>query len=208
MTDFHKQQADRFMLWVDAVGGFLVCLADEVVLGQPVHCGSVDIPILGDISSRHACIRRDGEGYLLEATRDVQVDGRPVSRAALLQDGSRITLGKAVRLQFRRPHALSATVRIDFASRHRTEPSADAVLLMADACILGPDPRSHVVCRDWPHEVILYRQGDEIYCRTRGMPPGGTFEIDGVACQGKGRITRNSHVEGKGFSLNLEQLGP
>ncbi len=36
----------------------------------------------------------------------------------------------------------------------------------------GARPASHVVCRDWPHEVILYRQGDELYCRTRGMPPG------------------------------------
>ena len=52
---------DKFMLWVDAVGGFLVCGADQVRIGQPVHCSSVDIPILGDISSRHASIRRDGE---------------------------------------------------------------------------------------------------------------------------------------------------
>ena len=50
--------ADRFMLWVDAVGGYWVCLADELIVGQPGPTGGADIPILADISARHAGIRR------------------------------------------------------------------------------------------------------------------------------------------------------
>ena len=197
----NAHQAERFMLWVDAVGGFWVCLADQVTLGQPVRSGTVDIPILADISSRHARIRRDGEGYLIEAIREVRVDGRQVSKMAPLAHGSRILLGERVRLVFRRPHALSATARLDFDSHHRTLPSADAVLLMADSCILGPDPRSHIICPDWPHEVILYRHDEELCCRTTGY-----WEIDGVRCKGRGRVTRNSRVEGEGFSLKLEEI--
>jgi hypothetical protein len=197
----NAHQADRFMLWVDAVGGFWVCLADEVTLGQPDRCGTVDIPILADISSRHARIRRDGEGYLIEAIREVRLEGRRVDKVASLGQGSRITLGERVRLVFRRPHALSATARLDFDSHHRTLPSADAVLLMADSCILGPNPRSHVVCPDWPHEVVLYRHDEELYCRTAGY-----WEIDGMRCNGRGRITRNSRIQGEGFSLKLEEI--
>ena len=133
------------MLWVDAVGGYWVCLDDVVVLGQPVPGAAVDVPILGDISSRHAIIRRDGEGYLVEAIRDVLLDGKPVRKAATLCDGARLQLGERVRLRFRRPHALSATARLDFESHHRTQPSADGVLLMGDTCVLGPKPHSHVV---------------------------------------------------------------
>ncbi len=70
--------ADRFMLWVDAVGGYWVCLADELIVGQPGDRGGADIPILADISARHARIRRDGEGYLIDAFREVRVGGRPV----------------------------------------------------------------------------------------------------------------------------------
>ncbi|MEE8452108.1 MAG: FHA domain-containing protein [Thermoguttaceae bacterium] len=212
--DCHAAQpTDKFMLWVDAVGGFLVCGANEVTLGQPVRCSSVDIPILGDISSRHASIRRDGEGYVIEAMRDVWVDGRPVDRTALLGDGNDITLGRGVRLSFRRPHALSATVRLDVVSRHRTEPPTDGILLMADSCILGPGPHCHVVCRDWPHEVILYRHGEDLFCRVGGakraeMHEIEPLEIDGQLCKGQGRITRNSHIRGKGFSLSLEELAP
>jgi hypothetical protein len=194
-------RTDRFMLWVDAVGGFWVCLADELILGQPAGPGTVDIPILADISSRHARIRRDGEGYLIEAIRDVYVDGRPVDKVAALGHGSKIGLGQRVRLRLRRPHALSATARLDFDSHHRTYPSADAVLLMADSCVLGPHPCSHIVCPDWPQEVVIYRHDEELYCRT-----AGSWEIDSVRCKGRGRLTRNSRVEGEGFSLRLEEI--
>jgi hypothetical protein len=195
------QRTDKFLLWVDAVGGYWVCLGDEVTLGQPVRGGTADIPILGDLSSRHARIRRDGEGYLIEAIRKVRVDGRPVDRVALLSDGSRIQLGEAVKLVFRRPHALSGTARLDFVSRHHTQPSVDAVLLMADSCVLGPKPHSHVVCRDWRQEVVLYRHDDRLYCRSRGA-----MEIDGRRCEDRGPITRNSRVVGDRFSFTLEAI--
>ena len=195
------RHSERFMLWVDAVGGYWVCLGDEVVLGQPQQRGTVDVPILGDLSGRHARIRRDGEGYLIEALREVRIDDRPVRDVGWLSDGSRIQLGQSVRLAFRRPHALSGTARLDFVSRHRTQPSADAVLLMADSCILGPKHHCHVVCRDWTQEVILCRHEDELYCRTPGL-----FEIDGITCRERGRITTSSRVEGEGFSFNLEAI--
>ena len=195
------EPAKRFMLWVDAVGGFWVCLGDQIVIGQPIRCGTVDVPILADISSRHARIRRDAEGYLIEALREVRLDGRPLSGMGPLVDGSRITLGGNVRLKFRRPHALSATARLDFISNHRTQPSADAVLLMAESCVLGPNPHSHVVCPDWQHEVILYRYDEQLYCRT-----SGSLEIDGVPQRGRGPITRNSRLRCEGSSINLEEL--
>jgi hypothetical protein len=194
-------QSDKFMMWIDAVGGYWVCLNDEITIGQPAATGNIDVPILGDISPRHARIHRDGEGYLIEAIREVCVDGRKVRPVASLSDGCRIELGESVKLIFRRSHALSGTARLDFASRHRTQPSADAVLLMADSCILGPKRHSHVVCRNWPREVILYRHDEELYCRT-----AGNFKIDGVLCKDRGPVTRNSHITGEGFSFKLEGI--
>jgi hypothetical protein len=194
-------QANRFMMWIDAVGGYWVCMNDEISIGQPTAAGKIDVPILGDISPKHARIHRDGEGYLIEAVREVRVNEQSVRPVASLSDGCRIELGESVRLIFRRPHALSGTARLDFASRHRTQPSADAVLLMADACILGPKPHSHVVCRNWTRELILYRHDEELFCRT-----AGNFKIDGEWCKDRGRITRDSHITGEGFSLKLERI--
>jgi hypothetical protein len=195
------RKSERFMLWVDAIGGFWVCMDDEIRLGQPVHGNSTDVPILADVSSRHAIIRRDGEGYLIEAIRSVEVDGRPVRHSAALADGARIRLGESVQMDFHRPHPLSATARLDIVSGHNTQPRSDAVLLMADSCILGPNPHCHVVCRDWPADVVLYRQHNELYCRAPG-----TFEVDGVAHRGRARVTRNSRISGDDFSFTLEEV--
>ena len=197
------------MLWIDAVGGYRVCLADEVLLGQPPEPGSrsgaaVDVPILADLGSRQARIRRDGENYLIEAFRggrEVRVDGHPVRPVWWLGDGGRIELGGGVRLVFRRPHPLSATARLDLASRHRTEPPCDAVLLLAQTCVLGPKPQSHVVCRDWPQEVVLSREGRRLCCHTSGR-----VEIDGVGLSNGGPLGASSRVSGEGFAFSLEPL--
>lgn len=196
-----RQKADRFFLWVDAVGGYWVCLGDEITLGQPGPLALADIPILADISQQHARIRRDGEGYLIEALRDVRVDGHRVDVVASLRDGAVVQLGGAVRLRFRRPHPLSATARLDFLSRHRTQPSVDAVLLLADACVLGPKPHSHVLCPQWRDEVVLYRTGEQLYCFSDVV-----VEINGVRCRDRTKITQNSRIVGEEFSFSLEGM--
>ena len=188
------------MLWLDGVGGYWVCLADTVVLGQPGGSSPADVPILGDLSARHAQIRRDAEGYWIEPVRDVRLDGRLLTRPAALADGCRIELGK-VFLVFRRPHGLSATARLELASPHRTYPPSDGVLLMASTCVLGPNGQSHVVCRNWPREVVLHRSEEKLFCRT-----AGPIQIDGVACRDRGPITVRSRVSGEGFSFSLEAI--
>jgi len=190
----------RFLLWIDGVGGYWVCLGEEVVLGRSIS-SVADVPLLGDLAACHARIRRDSEGYLIEAVREVYVDGRPVTHAALLRDGSRIQLGAGVRLLFRRPHALSATARLDFASHHRTQPSVDAVVLLADVCVLGPAARSHIVCPDWPQEVTLYRMEDELYCRSVGP-----LEVDGRPGRDRAKVGLDSRIAGPHFAMRLEPL--
>jgi hypothetical protein len=190
----------RFRLWIDAVGGFLVCLGDEVVLGQAAPEGSPDVPILADLSRRHAVVHRDAEGYVIEPVRLVKIDGRTIDRPTTLADGRVIELGHGVRLRFRRPHPLSGTARLEIVSHHRMSPSVDGVLLMADSCILGPGPQSHVVARDLTGEVVLFRQGDGLACRGKG-----SLQIDGKECIDRGGLTTHSRVVGSDFSFTLEQ---
>jgi hypothetical protein len=192
---------ERFLLWIDAVGGYLVCLGDEVVIGQAVPGNAVDLPIQGDLSRRHARIRREGEGYVIDPLQQTRVNGAPIHRRVLLADGDTIELGQGVVLQFHKPHALSATARLDFVSRHRTQPYADGVLLMAESCVMGPNWRNHVVCRDWDDDVVLYQLDGQLHCRTMDA-----LQIDGNLCDGQGRLTTHSHVAGESFSMSLEPL--
>jgi hypothetical protein len=171
------------------------------VLGQHGAGRHADVPVLGDLSRRHARIRRSGEGYLVEPFQLVRINGRKVIQASTLSDGDELELGSGVKFRFRQPHALSATARLDPVSGHRTQPYADGVLLMAESCVLGPKWQNHVVCRDWSSDVVLYRHDDELFCRS--VAP---IEIDGQLCEGRGRLGGNSRVVGSDFSLCLEEL--
>ena len=70
------EPASQYLLWIDGVGGFLVCLSHRVTLGQANPDSVVDIPLLADVSRHHATLQRDPEGYFLEAIRKVQVNGQ------------------------------------------------------------------------------------------------------------------------------------
>jgi hypothetical protein len=196
------RQGKRFMLWIDAVGGYLVCLGDEVTIGQAVPNNRVDVPILADLSRKHAKICRRGEGYVLEPLgHKIVLDGKPVTGPTLLSDGDEIVLGDAVKLRFRKPHALSASARLEMLSPHRTQPGADAVILMAESCVLGPKWNNHVVCRDWNGDVVLYRSDHNIMCRAME-----SIEIYGRLHDGRGPVRPGSHVLGTDFSLSLEAV--
>lgn len=191
----------RFMMWVDGVGGYLVCLTESVRIGQAIPGSSVELPIVGDISRHHATILRQGDGYSLEPFAGVAISGNSAVGRRHLSDRDVLELGRSMRLEFRQPHPLSATARLDWGSRHRCQPAADGVLLMASSCILGPASGNHVVCRQWEHDVVLVRQGQTLTCHC--VQP---FEVDGQACEQRAPVTLDSRIQGRDFCISLERF--
>jgi hypothetical protein len=187
------------LLWVDAVGGFLVCDSERILVGQAVPASGVDVAIQGDISRRHLTIHRDGEGYVVAATSRTLVDGREVSGAVALRDGAIIRIGSAVQMRFRQPHPLSASALLTITSHHRTQPAVDGVILMAGTVVLGPAPSCHLQCRDFSQDVILFHREKQWFCRCEGG-----LEIDGVPYSLEGPVAAGARVAGKDFSLSLE----
>jgi hypothetical protein len=194
-----SESPQRALLWVDAVGGFLVCLDDQVVLGQPSPGNRIALPILADLSRRHAVIRREAGAYVLEPLQTVRVDGREINGPTVLADRQLIELGESVQLRFTKPHALSVTARLDFESHHKTQPTCDAVLLMADSCVLGPGAHCHVRGRDWQYDVVLYRNGAGFQCRC-----AAPLIVDGEARSGSIDVESGERVEGESFSFTWE----
>ncbi|MEX2308326.1 MAG: FHA domain-containing protein [Pirellulales bacterium] len=196
-----NEHPQRALLWVDAVGGFLVCLDDSIVIGQPSPGERIAVPILADLSRRHAAIRRDAGSYVVDPLQRTSVDGREITGPHVLSDNQLIQLGDNVRLRFRKPHALSATARLTLESHHKTQPSADAILLMADSCVLGPNRHCHVRCRDWQRDVVVYRQDNRLYCRA-----DEPLLIDGAPAHGANEIQSGVRVEGEEFSFTWETI--
>jgi hypothetical protein len=192
----------RFLLWVDAVGGYLVCLDDRIVLGRSGPDSHADIPLMGDISRSHATLIRNGEGYLLKAHQTSFVNGKPVGDQVVLRDGDVIRLGSTVELEFRQPSPVSATARLSIVSRHRLPLAVDGVLLMAETCIVGRAAQAHIPASALKSPVVLYRQAGSLWCRAEGA-----FDVDGRTCAARAPLTLHSSVLGDGFSFSLEPLG-
>ncbi len=167
----------RFLLWVDAVGGYLVCLDDRILLGRAGPDSHADVPLMGDLSRNHATLLRNGEGYLLQAHHASFINGKPVVEQAVLRDGDVIRLGSTVELEFRQPSPVSATARLSIVSRHRLPLAVDGVLLMAETCIVGSESQAHIPAPAIKSPVVLYRQAGSLWCRAIGA-----FDIDGRTC--------------------------
>jgi hypothetical protein len=194
--------AGRFLLWVDAVGGYLVCLDDRIVLGRAGSDSHADIPLMGDLSRNHATLLRNGEGYLLQAHHPSYLNGKPVVDQAVVHNGDVIRLGSTVELEFRQPSPVSATARLSILSRHRLPLAVDGVLLMAETCIVGEAAQAHIPTPALKNPVVLYRQAGTLWCRAVGP-----FDVDGRTCASRAPLTLQSSVLGDGFSFSLEPLG-
>ena len=192
---------ERFFLWIDGVGGYLVCLGSRVTVGQATPDSFVDIPLFADVSRLHASLTRDAEGYVLEATRPLLVNGQKAERT-LLQNGDRVTLGNSCQLLFTQPVPVSSSARIDVVSGHRLPLTVDGVLLMADTLVLGPDSQAHVVVPDLQQPVVLFRQKDGL-----AMRAVGEFSVDGERCRERASLRPTSFVIGDDFAFALEPAG-
>ena len=198
----------RQMLWVDGVGSYLMTLAEEVTVGRANPSGRAEalIPVLADLAGVHARVtRRDGR-YLLTPFGGVSLGGEAIEGPTLWDPGVVAELGDpglpgAVRMLLEKPHPLSATARLVVESGHRTDPAADAVLLVAESCVLGPKAHSHVRVREATGEAILFRGSGGLVCRS-----GGPLAVDGVTQSGPALLGGDSRVEGEDFVFTIEHL--
>jgi len=190
----------RILLWADAVGGYLICFDDELLLGRDGAGGRADIPLLGDLSRNHATISRTGEGYVLAAHQPTFVNGRRIETAAL-RSGDIMRLGPSVELDFRQPSPVSSTARLEIMSRHRLPLSVNGVILMGETCIMGRSVQAHIPSPDLDRPVVLYRQGSTLWCKA-----SGPIEVDGRLHEGRAPLTLGSTVRGDGFCFSLEPL--
>src|SRR5438874_5577769 len=186
-----EETPQRFFLWIDGVGGYLVCLGATVTLGHASPDTHVDVPLAADVSRLHATVTRDGEGgYLLEASRPVQINGQPATKV-VLKPGDRITLGTSCQLLYQRPVPVSNSARLDLVSGHRVLPGVDGVLLMADNLVLGPGAQGHVPMPDLVQPVVLFRTKDGL-----GVRHAGGLIVDGQRCKDSAGLGQEGGMSG------------
>jgi hypothetical protein len=195
-----EPNSTRYLLWIDGVGGYLICLGGRLTFGQAYLDRHIDVPLVADVSRLHATLTRDNEGYLLEAVRPVQVNGKPTTRA-LLRVGDRVTLGASCQFQFQQPTPISATARLDLVSGHRLPVAVDGLLLMAETLVLDSSTQAHVNVPDLKQSVVLFRHRDGL-----GLRHGGRLSVNGTRAADRIVLPPGACVSGEDIAFALEPV--
>ena len=195
--------ASSFLIWVDGVGGYLVCTKPINFIGQAVAGATVSIPLQADVRQRHARIETISGQHLIQPLGPVAIAGRqvPMDESIAIKSGQLILLGDRVELSYRQEHPLSKSARLDFVSRHRTLPWSDGVILAGQSVILGPNPNNHVFCPGWKSDLILFRRNDQWFAKSKIG-----FCVDEQAMGNEAEIRFDSRLYGDSFSLKLEPV--
>jgi hypothetical protein len=190
-----------FQVWVDGVGGYLVCPGPSVTAGSFVEQPGIEIPLQADLRRRHLRLELQCDRFLATPLGPTQLNGQRLSQPTLLADGSVLTLTGQVRWRFTQPHPLSSSARLDYLSPHRSIPWSDAVLLLADTLVFGPARCNHVVCPDWNHDLVLFRRHGQLYARS-----DSPLCVDGRPVGNVAALRLDSSITGEegGFSVKLE----
>ncbi len=190
-----------FLLWIDGVGGYLICPQREVTIGRALEASGVELPLQADIRRRHLKIIRFDGGFVVEPLGNVVCEGKKLEQPLLLAERQLLDLGAGVQMKFDRSQPLGNSGRLEFTSRHRTEPWSDAVILMGNAIRLGPAPENHIVCPDWKRDLLIFRRGDEICFRGPDA-----YEAGGQPCSGDVALRPGLIITGDDFSIACETI--
>jgi hypothetical protein len=188
---------ETFMWWIDAVGGFWTITRPVIRIGQAGSSGN-EIPLLGDVSGRHAELRRGSNGILLIPFAETTVNGKP-GEGFVLRDGDRIRM-RSVELAFHQPQKWSTTARLEIVSRHRLPLALDGILLLGEMCALGPRRDAHVRT-EWESTAFVSWHKDRYWVRAPGP-----LTIDGNAYDGYGPLRPTSEVSGTWGSFRWEPV--
>jgi len=197
----NQSSGKKFLLWVDGVGGYLVCGGRVSSLGQAIDSAKVDIGIQGNLRSHHANVERVQGGHVLEPIGNISIGGVDLDSKVVLKNGQKLAFEGGVELAYCQTHALSKTARLDFVSRHRSVPWADAVILPVTSIILGPNRLNHVYCPTWGENLMLFERSGQWFCRSK-QP----MEVDGRLVTKETAIGLDSRIVGDDFSITLEPV--
>ena len=117
----------------------------------------------------------------------------------MLKSGDKLTLGRDVNFQFTIPTALSNSARLVNTSGHHPLGRIDGVILMEQVCQIGPRADHHIICPQADSELILYRKGDALWCRSPQE-----WKLNGRTATGSAELNHNAIVETETLSFRLE----
>lgn len=153
------QHHNRWLLWVDGGGGFLVCGGERWTVGgaggqaPPAVCVQADWP-------RYAGrIERLAEDYFWAPAAGDRV---------WLRCGDRLPIPGSAQLRFQRPSPLSGSATLQLDAPHRFVGHVDGVVLFRDTLLIGPSRGHHIRCPHAQRTWVLTRRQERWWAKPLG----------------------------------------
>jgi hypothetical protein len=196
-----------FLLRVDEGGEQLVLRGETVSIGN-VRQARADLPVLANISGRHATIRRSMSFHggmqdsITAEDGEVKVAGKTIQKH-VLKSGDRVQLGPALALLYQKPSSRSLTSRLLLQSGFQVA-GTDRVLLMKDRgrdgrILIGPGRDVHVSVSKATGEIEIFASNSgqmRVHCEQGGS-------IDGRVFRGEHPVAAGQVIEACGITFLL-----
>ncbi|HRX85619.1 MAG TPA: hypothetical protein P5572_11430 [Phycisphaerae bacterium] len=174
------------LLLVDGGGSYLLHRGDRVSIGRAAAADPADIPLVSDLSARHAELLRVEDDYFLLSPHDAEVAGRRV-RQQLLHDGDRVVLARRAKFTLNLPNRRTSSARLVLSDSTKMPHDVRCVVLFKQAAMIGRGPDCHVTCHSARVKLVLFERGGRLWVRPqRGgseleIVPGSPVEMDGAS---------------------------
>ncbi|TWT80028.1 hypothetical protein CA13_14400 [Planctomycetes bacterium CA13] len=178
-----KPPANRWRLWVDGCGGFLVLTGDRWTVGGAMVADKNDIAVGADLPRTAGTILRNDDDYFWENNEANTANAKP----AMIQSGTALPIPGSARLNLHKSSPLSGSAVLTLDPPHRFADHIDAVILADQTILVGPTPECNVRGTMLGGNIVMTRRGNRWYGKVIGTqdlkecPIGERVEIGNVA---------------------------
>lgn len=131
--------AQRWRLWIDGCGGFLLLTGNRWTLGGISDQSLADVRVRADWPRVAGTIEREGGDYFWMPAHT------PGTRE-LLNSGKTLAIPGSASVTMNKTSPLSDTVMLSLKPPHRFDEHVDGVALVKDTMLIGPSEDCHVRC--------------------------------------------------------------
>lgn len=150
----NESPTDRWRLWIDGCGGYLLLTGDCWTIGGVTADRQADICVHADLPRTAGTILRSEGDFFWSG-----VDG--CDQREFLSGGQELSVRGSARITFHQPSSLCQSAVLKLAPPHRFDQHVDGVILVHETLLVGPGQDCHIRCRQSSHRIVLLRRANQ-----------------------------------------------
>ncbi len=159
---------EKYILQLDGIGSYLILRNPKITIGPISGNKPADIGLVAGPDIPQVIIERMDEDYFLRSRGPVRVGGAVLNspNKKLLGSQEKIELSPRCYLEFKRPHAASATAIVSFSGARYPQMDIRNAVLLDREIIIGPGKSAHIRNERANETITLVDKDGRLTCRS------------------------------------------